>query len=189
MPSGHSHSSHSSSHSSHTSSHSHSSHSSSHSSHSSHSGSSHSGSSGGSYYRREDRPRRNQPVGRYPVRTYVCRHHTYQYYSVNWEHGGRTYRKGYYDENGDYYTNINIKNNRTGSSVVCVECEYCGTQKLIELKAGQDLICDACGAPLDLGNIPVDEVAELPEIKRTGGLQNIMLVIVFAIIAVRRYLR
>lgn len=75
-------------------------------------------------------------------------------------HDGKTYRKGYYDEDGNYYSDMAIKNEKTGNYQVYTQCEYCGTQKIVNWKEGETLTCDACGAPLNVKNIPKDEDAD-----------------------------
>lgn len=162
MPSGHSHSSHSSSSSSHSSSHSHSSssHSSSRSSGSYHSGRSHSSYSTYSSSMPQ-RSRSNQPQGFYTAcghrpSTHICRKHTYEYYDRDWEYEGKVYRCGYYDEEGNYYSDMAFKNN-DGSITACVKCEYCGTQTVVKWKQGTNLKCSSCGAQLNVQNLSADE--------------------------------
>ena len=164
MPSHHSSSSHSShshsSHSSHSSYRSSSSRSSSSRSYSSsshrpssHSSSSHSSvsrsSSSGVTTRRTPppRPRRNQPGGyqRNDRRQFQCRTHDYVYYPVAWTFGSMTYQPGYYDEEGNHYDSVAIKDEET----IC-KCEYCGSLVKIKWDGGTLPNCEHCGAPLSV---------------------------------------
>ena len=153
-PSGHSHSSHSSSHSSH-SSHSSSSHSS--HSHSSHSGSSHSSScdSRNNSYTVSHRTRTNQPKGwnkstHGETIVYYLYDHDYVYYPHDWiDEDGKAYKRGYYDENGIYYTNIAAPGIKT-----ILTCEYCGTQIDYKWKEEDSILsCSNCGATLRIDHI------------------------------------
>lgn len=154
MPPGrHSSSSHHSSHShssSHRSSHSSSSHSS-----RSYSSSSYSRSSSTSSYYQPARTRRNQPTGynknmpgyKAP-KTYYRKNHDYRYYASDWTDSstGAFYRKGYYDENGKYYTQLVTK---TGNSLSTqFDCEYCGTGLKLNWTEGAIPQCPNCGANL-----------------------------------------
>ena len=177
-PGGHSHSSHSSSHSSHSSSHS-SSRSHSSSSHRSHSSSSHSSSyranrfmdygrssasSGRSVYRqtRPLRARSNQPANyrfgsTYPTSTYLCRRHDYIFYPVDWldESTNIPYQKGYYDEQGNRYENLILKNKEKWENVP-LRCEYCNTTIVRDLTDdNQTMKCPNCGA-----NMVIDAILD-----------------------------
>lgn len=155
-PSRHSSSTHrSSSSSSRSSSHSSSSHRSSYSSHSS--------SSSSSYYKTAARdshglarPRKCQPKGytsdlpgyKEPKR-YHCKSHDYVYYGTTWVEptSGVKYRKGYYDENGEYYKQIAIK--KPNSDEITFYCEYCGTEVKTTWKRGAKPTCPNCSAQLE----------------------------------------
>jgi len=147
-PHGHSSSSHSS--------HSHSSHSSHHSSSSHSSHSSHSYSSSSSY-----RSRKNQPSGygsSVKRSVFRCKNHDYHYYDKSWvdQTTGASYRQGYYDENGNYYKAVAIKE-KDGSSFVFATCEYCGTEQKFSWKEGFDANCPNCSAPFSLEGVVRDE--------------------------------
>ena len=174
-PSGHSRSSHSSSHSSHSSSrsssrshssssrsHSSSSHSSSYrSSRSSYGGSS---SSSGRTYRRTQplRTRTHQPTNyrfssTHPTTTYTCKRHDYVYYPVSWldESTNTTYQNGYYDEQGNRYDNLILKNNEKYENVP-MHCEYCETTQVRDLTDDNEtMTCPHCGA-----NMVIDAILD-----------------------------
>ena len=174
-PSGHSRSSHSSSRSSHSSSrsssrsHSSSSRSHSSSSHSSSYRSSRSSSSGSSTYRKTQplRTRSHQPSNyRYgsshPTSTYQCRKHDYIFYPVAWndESTNTTYQKGYYDEQGNRYDNLILKNNQKYENVP-MHCEYCDTTQVRDLTDDTEtMACPHCGANMTIDAI-LDERADV----------------------------
>ena len=158
MPSSHSSSSHSSSSFSSSSSSSHSSFSS-----SSHSYSSHSSSS----YDRDDghipskvvkelvmpapRARTNQPGGfnGSVSSSSLIRgvNHDYVYFPDIWtDNTGARYHKGYYDEKGQHYKQIIIKDG--DSYETRAECSFCGTQIKLKWTRGAMPSCPNCGAAL-----------------------------------------
>lgn len=103
------------------------------------------GSRGTSVNARTYRPRRNQPRS-YPgsdLTRYVCHHHDYVYYPVAWESEGTSYAAGYYDEDGNHYDSVLIKDEQT----IC-KCEYCGSSVKIKWEGGAMPNCPNCGAPL-----------------------------------------
>ena len=105
------------------------------------------GSRGTSVNARTYRPRRNQPRS-YPgsdLTRYVCHHHDYVYYPVAWESEGTSYAAGYYDEDGNHYDSVLIKDEQT----IC-KCEYCGSSVKIKWEGGAMPNCPNCGAPLSV---------------------------------------
>ena len=113
------------------------------------------------------RPRVNQPVGfpqgkGYKPKTYIGRSHTYIYYPIGWTDStsGRQYESGYYDENGQRYENVSFREKDGSYKNVLCQCEYCGTQKVMDLtSADTKLTCDACGGNMKIvGNL--DEVMQ-----------------------------
>ena len=107
-------------------------------------------------------PRVNQPSGFVPLMAYdIVRYlagsqHEYAYYPNDWTNAdGQTFRKGYYDEQGNHYENVAVENSET-----IVECEYCGSQTKIVWKAGESPKCPNCNAPLKVDI--VDKPAEDP---------------------------
>lgn len=105
-----------------------------------------------------DRPRSNQPMGYNPslhhnVRpiTHYCVHHNYVYYPYDWtdESSGRSYKTGYYDENGEYYQDVVFRMNGKYKDVIC-KCEYCDTVSKIDWSEGGALICPQCGGTMTL---------------------------------------
>ena len=151
-----------SSHSSHSSSRSHSSRS--YSSHSSSSYSRGSGSFGGYSGNRSPRgstprtiptpprPRSNQPrgydgvIGSSLLRSSV---HDYYYYPKSWvdEETGTYYKNGYYDENGQHYDHVTIKDGANYETLLA--CSYCGTNIKLKWTEGAIPSCPNCGALLN----------------------------------------
>lgn len=86
-----------------------------------------------------------------------CRKHDYMYYPISWvdEDTGKSYKKGYYDENGNHYDNIAFKVN--GKYEYIFECEYCGTTIKSKWEDEVAPTCPNCSAPLDFSNIITDE--------------------------------
>ena len=105
-----------------------------------------------------DRPRNNQPTGwiawehgqRMPVSHY-CLKHNYEYYPSDWTDAstGRTYKKGYYDEEGQYYEDVAFRYDGRYKDVIC-RCEYCDTVTKLDWSEGGALICPQCGGTLKL---------------------------------------
>lgn len=119
------------------------------------------------------RPRTNGPTGynrftlNYVEPTfYRCRNHDYMYYPRNWvdQTTGNSYRKGYYDENGDYYETVAFKG--TGKNAAKYECKfvctYCGTEVKLEWEEGAVPACPNCGGTLseEITGIIFDKVEE-----------------------------
>lgn len=186
MPS-HSSSSHSSS--SHSSSHSTSHSSSSHSS-SSHSSYSSSGGSrrtiGGSRYarpsftktvseytrdrnpigRRIARERYNQPLGYDKVASgfateHYAEKHNYTYYPYDWKYNDVTYKRGYYDEEGNHYDRVVFERDGVLRNLIC-NCEYCGSTTKMDWKTGETLKCPKCGGSVTI-ETPYDTYTEDPD--------------------------
>lgn len=86
-----------------------------------------------------------------------CYKHDYYYYSSDFydETTNVHYKKGYYDEDGTYYEDLNLKYSET-EIIEIVECEYCGSSEKIDLKnakIGETFKCSNCNALLNLDNI------------------------------------
>ena len=75
--------------------------------------------------------------------------HDYQYYPSRWydESTGTQYEAGYYDENGQYYKNVAIKNGNSYETQL--QCDYCGTQIKLKWQEGAIPSCPNCGALLN----------------------------------------
>lgn len=79
------------------------------------------------------RQRRNQPFGYYnlwwrwfrrrPI-IYYCLNHNYTYYPESWTSRGRTYKSGYYDEDGRYYAEQPFIEKKVGK--IYTKCPSCG---------------------------------------------------------------
>ena len=104
----------------------------------------------------EPRPRINQPMGFSVSKLmhpdyYYGRRHDYVYYPESWvdSNTGRSYEKGYYDENGKYYDSVSFQKNGKYENVLC-RCDYCGTDTVLTLdnSSGTSLQCPSCGAPM-----------------------------------------
>lgn len=88
--------------------------------------------------KKEEAPsRKNQPTGYNdsipgyaPVKRTACRFHEYDYYPVDWVNQStfKEYKKGYYDENGDYYP-VMIRKTRTNYAGI-LSCKNCGDQNV-----------------------------------------------------------
>ena len=114
------------------------------------------------------RPRVNQPSGYRPFggmapRYVYGRRHDYVYYPVAWidSSTGRSYEKGYYDENGQHYDDVSFKNDGKYKNVVC-HCSYCDKDTIIDLSAedaaSQSLQCPSCGAPMAVNSFLDDYI-------------------------------
>ena len=108
----------------------------------------------------QHRPRINQPLGFLIAGTrrptyYYGRRHDYVYYPESWvdESTGRSYEKGYYDENGQYYDSVAFEKNGRYENVVC-HCPYCDRETILNLDAGDasmlNLECPHCGGTMEL---------------------------------------
>ena len=104
------------------------------------------------------RTRTNQPRGYTAERHYdvnpvphYCVHHNYLYYPFSWtdEATGEEYKKGYYDETGNYYENVVFRKDGQYKNVVC-QCEYCDTVTKIDWTEGGPLICPQCGGTMKI---------------------------------------
>ena len=138
------------------------------------------------------RARSNQPKGynawehhnAEPVNHY-CVHHNYLYYPYDWtdERTGAEYKRGYYDEEGEYYEDVVFRTDGKYKNVIC-QCEYCGTITKLDWTEGGPLICSQCGGSMKiLSNL--DEYTQDPNYEssrhkadyeeyaaRSGGSRN-----------------
>ncbi len=171
---------------------SHSSHSHSHSSRSSgsrsHSSSSHSSRAHSYAARSHARPRTNQPSGysgtAKPVR-HCGRRHDYVFYPIGWTDSstGKEYKKGYYDENGQYYEDVAFKTGDRYENVLC-RCDYCGKQSKMTWKENMTLSCPGCGAPLTIVSALDEEQPQQRQGADTDSLSpSAVFALAFAIIA------
>ena len=106
------------------------------------------------------RPRVNQPLGflfsgALRPSYYYGRRHDYVYYPESWTDAasGTSYEKGYYDENGQYYSSVAFPENGKYENVVC-KCPYCGSDTVLTLTteeaAAHNLECPHCGGPMEI---------------------------------------
>ena len=79
---------------------------------------------------------------------------------------GASYRKGYYDENGQRYENVAFEENGKYKSVVC-GCPYCGLDTILDLGADaaaeHSLKCPNCGGPMEIRSELDTILGETPE--------------------------
>ncbi len=143
-----------------------------------HSRSSHSPETYRSHYVRDgsmrgsviQRVRSNQPQGYDPGEHYnvtpiphYCVRHNYEYYPLSWtdRSTGREYKKGYYDENGQYYETVVFRrSDGVYKNVVC-QCQYCDTVSKIDWTEGGALICPQCGGSMKICSA-LDEYTQDP---------------------------
>ncbi|MBO7424096.1 MAG: hypothetical protein J6U23_00315 [Clostridiales bacterium] len=104
------------------------------------------------FRRPEQRSKRNQPTGYTGtgVEHYLGETHDYTYYPENWtdDKTGRSFKSGYYDEEGNYYDDLALKEyleNEKG-----FKCEHCGTEIKKVWKEGEDHLCPNCGSELKM---------------------------------------
>ena len=115
------------------------------------------------------RVRRNQPTGmpsHLKTKSVVlrCKNHDYMYVSESWmdEKTGTTYRKGYYDENGQYYDADTVAFKKPdGSYEAHYVCEYCGTELEANWKEGFYPSCKNCGAEMNKTPVYIDEIINI----------------------------
>ena len=106
------------------------------------------------------RPRVNQPTG-FVAAThtrptyYYGKRHSYCYYPMDWVDAetGASYRKGYYDENGQRYDSVTFEEGGRYRNVVC-HCPYCEQDTILDLSAGDveshSLQCRNCGGTMEI---------------------------------------
>ena len=152
------------------------------------------------------RPRVNQPTGYKPTGGqapyYVYgRSHDYTYYPVSWvdEATGRSFEKGYYDENGRRYEDVSLAQNGRYENVLC-HCSYCGQDTVLNLgtdEVTKSLQCPNCGAPMEIKS-QLDErvqgsylssgtgsgnASTAPAKRRVGCLIGVVIALVIAFIS------
>ena len=93
--------------------------------------------------------------------THHCRRHDYVYYPIDWVDSATNayYKKGFYDENGQYYDKVAIKK-KTGDAEAILTCEYCDTKINAKWDGSTSLTCPNCGASLVVSSITEDEEIE-----------------------------
>ncbi|MBR6377960.1 MAG: hypothetical protein IKS05_09400 [Oscillospiraceae bacterium] len=126
-----------------------------------------------------DRPRYNQPRGYTPSEhhnvspiPHYCVHHNYFYYPLSWtdEATGQEYKRGYYDENGQYYENVVFQTDGVYKNVVC-QCEYCDTISKIDWTEGGPLICPQCGGTMKILSA-LDEYTQDPNYEKNKSIPS-----------------
>ena len=118
--------------------------------------------SSGSANVRAGRARTNQPTGYTPTgnttdrpRYVYGRRHDYIYYPVSWIDSatGKSYEKGYYDENGKRYEDVSFAKDGKYENVLC-HCPYCDQDAVMNLSTEdaetKKLQCPSCGAPIEI---------------------------------------
>ena len=90
------------------------------------------------------------------------------YYPVAWldESTNTTYQNGYYDEQGNHYDNLILKNNEKYENVP-MHCEYCETTQVRDLTDDNEtMTCPHCGANMVIDAI-LDERTDIPSYDQT----------------------
>lgn len=102
------------------------------------------------FRRPEQRARKNQPIGYTGtgVEHYLGESHDYTYYPEDWTDSktGRSFKSGYYDEEGNYYDDLALK--EVLESEKGLKCEHCGTEIRKVWKEGEEHLCPNCGSEL-----------------------------------------
>ena len=86
---------------------------------------------------------------------YYGKQHDYVYYPESWtdETSGKSYEKGYYDENGQYYASVSCPKDGTYENVIC-HCPYCEQDTILNLTTeaagSHHLQCPHCGGPMEI---------------------------------------
>ena len=108
------------------------------------------------------RPRRTTPIfvhknSHLSPKYHHCYKHDYYYFDKDFYDGETNthYKKGYYDENGTFYEELNLQYSEN-EIIEMLKCEYCGSVEKIDLKnmpTNETLKCSNCCAILDFDNI------------------------------------
>ncbi len=104
-----------------------------------------------------------------------CKNHKYLYYPEDWNDTatGKSYSKGYYDENGRHYTAEEITFRRKdGSYIASYKCEYCGHTAEYEWREGQSPNCNSCGAAMTKVQTYIDDIVEVTKASVYTGYDN-----------------
>lgn len=129
------------------------------------------------------RVRTNQPSpyrGTGSVTSFRCTKHDYEYCPSDWiGDNGIAYRAGYYDEKGNYYRNIAVKNLST-----MLTCDYCGNQMVYVWKEGDVPCCSKCGANyhIDIVDKPMNET--LNAVKMIWKIYAVLFAVLMGILLV-----
>lgn len=129
------------------------------------------------------RARTSQPYGwnrsvHGTVNHFYCATHDYDYYPQDWATSdGKSFKEGYYDENGKHYDNVVLIGGTT-----MLKCEYCGNRMVYKWKEGTVPICDKCGAQfsIDITDKEKSDTGFKRALSQTPGIRKIALT-VFAI--------
>lgn len=149
------------------------------------------------------RPRVNQPTGfrgtgsRGPS-YYYGRTHEYVFFPIGWtdEMTGRSYERGYYDENGQHYDTVVFENNGRYENVVC-HCPYCDQETIMNPSASEisarKLQCPNCGGSMEIRSA-LDAYQTVPQgfetasrgfgsaAARSGGRKNLLLRVIVILV-------
>ncbi len=116
--------------------------------------------------------------------SYHCHHHDYVYYPTSWYDENNTHWKaGYYDEEGNYYSNVAFKQNNGYSTKL--KCGYCGNEAMVNWAEGSLPVCNNCGARMEAinsMNMAYDEIAPAPAYGGYGSSNTVNGVIKFVIV-------
>ena len=93
-----------------------------------------------------------------------CKNHDYMYVNEAWmdENTGVSYRKGYYDEDGNYYDADSLVFKKPdGSYEAHYVCEFCGTELEANWREGFYPSCKNCGAEMNKTPVYIDEIVNI----------------------------
>ncbi len=101
-----------------------------------------------------------------------CKNHDYMYVNESWmdEKTGVAYRKGYYDENGQYYDADTVAFKKPdGSYEAHYVCEYCDTELEANWKEGFYPSCKNCGAEMNKTPVYIDEIVNIGNMETSNS--------------------
>lgn len=93
-----------------------------------------------------------------------CRRHDYVFYDTQWqdEKSDKVYQRGYYDEEGKYYSADDIAfKKQDGTFVARYICNYCSAEAEYIWKEGFLPVCKKCGAQMEKQPVFVDEIVNM----------------------------
>jgi hypothetical protein len=99
---------------------------------------------------------------REPSSMHYALKHNYVYYPEDWvdKSTETPHKKGYYDENGDFYEHVVFWKDGYYHDVPCT-CDFCGVTTLCDVYVGVSQVCKQCGAPLRIDAL-LDEYTQDP---------------------------
>lgn len=115
------------------------------------------------------RTRRNQPLNApdYIIGSRIfiqCKNHDYYYYKDSWTDDvtGKSYQRGYYDEEGKFYGGDELVFRKPdGSYEAHYTCDYCGSQLDSKWQEGYHPTCQNCGAQMRKEATFIDDIIDI----------------------------